>query len=204
MVIQIIDFGVCNVNPLYNVIKKISPFVEIIATVDKFNADSAFLILPGVGSWDFGISSLQSSSFDKVIQEAFLRGTQILGICLGFQIFAKHSAEGKNLGLGLLDLDVVKVSELWDSGKQTNNGWAKCSRVNLTQDSNDYFYFTHSYAFDSNKVSVNSDKDKLQIKGSRITAAIKIDNLIGLQFHPEKSHIYGEKVLARILKNWEI
>ena len=201
--IQIIDYGMGNIIPVLKCFQKIDKPVEVITDVDRFNSKSEILVLPGVGSWDQGIKSLRDKGFDQLLNERDKSGNKILGICLGFQLFGAKSQEGKFSGLGLIEEEVLPVSKLWNKKLKTNNGWSRCTRQNGSSQIINQFYFTHSYAFDArSKNSAIESADVLVVQESNIVAAIQKTHLVGLQFHPERSHLRGEKFLANLLATW--
>jgi glutamine amidotransferase len=201
--IQIIDYGMGNIIPVLKCFQKIDKQVQIISEVDEFNLKSEILVLPGVGSWDQGIKSLKDKGFDELLTERDKSGNKILGICLGFQLFGARSQEGIFSGLGLIQEEVLPVSMLWSKQLRTNNGWSKCIKQNGSSQIVNEFYFTHSFGFDARSKNLAIESaDVLVIQESNIVAAIQKSNLVGLQFHPERSHLRGEKFLANLLATW--
>jgi glutamine amidotransferase len=201
--IQIIDYGMGNIIPVLKCFQKIDKQVQIISDVDAFNLKSEILVLPGVGSWDQGIKSLKDKGFDELLTERDKSGNKILGICLGFQLFGAKSQEGMFSGLGLIQEEVLPVSKLWSKQLRTNNGWSKCIKQNCPSQIVNEFYFTHSYGFDARSKNLAIESaDVLVVQESNIVAAIQKSNLVGLQFHPERSHLRGEKFLANLLATW--
>jgi glutamine amidotransferase len=203
--IQIIDYGMGNIIPVLKCFQKIEKRVQVIFNVDEFNPKSEVLVLPGVGSWDQGIKSLKEKGFDQLLTERDKSGNKILGICLGFQLIGERSQEGMFSGLGLIQEEVLPVSLLWSKQLRTNNGWSRCVKQNGSGQIINQFYFTHSYGFDarSKKLAIKSE-NVLVVQGTNIVAAIQRSNLVGLQFHPERSHLRGEKFLANLLAKWSL
>ena len=157
-------------------------------------------ILPGVGSFDLAIQYLRDNALIEPLNEyALLNKKPILGICLGMQIMAARSEEGLEAGLNWIP-GVVK--EIINPTNQKNfklphMGWNK---VSFNSDSklfqniknNSEYYFLHKYCYEL------TDKENLLAKsiyGQRISAAIESKNIFGVQFHPEKSHKQGIKIL---------
>ena len=201
--IQIIDFGMGNIIPVLKCFQKVEKEVQVVSDPDDFNPKCEILVLPGVGSWDQGIKSLKDKGFDQLLTERDKSGKKILGICLGFQLFGSRSQEGTLSGLGLIQEEILPVSMLWKKQLRTNNGWSRCTRQNGSNQIINEFYFTHSYAFDArSKNSSIESADVLVVQETNIVAAIQRSNLVGLQFHPERSHLRGEKFLANLLATW--
>lgn len=200
--IVIIDYGAGNVGSVKNMIKRIGFETKITSDIDEINMAS-HIILPGVGSFDFGMNQLYKHNLLSVLdKKVFIDKIPILGICLGMQLMAKSSEEGTKKGLGWFDAKVVKFKNDITNIKIPNMGWnyiyvKKKSKL-LDQKAKDLrFYFTHSYY-----VKVNNENDVLAITdyGGSFTSAIEKDNIFGVQFHPEKSHKYGLTLFKKFLE----
>lgn len=195
----IIDYGVGNLGSIQNMLKKIgansiiSSDISIIEQAEKF-------ILPGVGSFDYGITQIRSMDYFKILENKILiEKTPILGICLGMQLFMENSEEGILPGLGWIKGKVIKFN-FNNTLKIPNMGW---NEVRLSTDcklftdmyENPRFYFVHSYHVDNtNNHFLWSDY------GDPFVAGIQKDNICGVQFHPEKSHKYGMKLLKNFVE----
>lgn len=196
--IIIIDYGMGNLRSVYNKFKKmgvdckISSIIKEIETADK-------LILPGVGHFKYGIENLSKLGLIDVLNKKVMNEkTPILGICLGTQLFCKHSEEGKSDGLGWIDAEVVrfKVSDKIKF-KVPHMGWNDVKVINsnnldkaITKD--DKFYFVHSYHL---KCSNPSDVWMTSEYDYEFVSAVHSGNIYGTQFHPEKSHDAGYALL---------
>ena len=142
---------------------------------------------------------LNKSNFILEIQrQIFEKNKKILGICVGMQIFAKNSSEGKNSGLKWINADVRKInSENQNNLRLPHMGWNSIKITNndlllsgLEED--EYFYFCHSYYFNCvNQKNILAETNY----GHEFPCVIKNDNIYGIQFHPEKSHDSGLKIL---------
>lgn len=199
--IIIVDYGMGNLGSILNMLKKIGAQAAISADIEEIRrADK--LILPGVGAFDNGMKNLNESGFIPVLMEkAVVQKTPILGICLGMQLMTKSSEEGSVAGLGWLDAVTVRFRHEPERGlKIPHMGW---NSVAIVKDSpllkdmfpDPRFYFVHSYH------AVCSDgRDILATShyGYDFVSAFQRDNIMGVQFHPEKSHKYG----MRLLKNF--
>ena len=197
ILITIIDYRTGNVGSIINMLKKIgSKGIISSDPVDILNAEK--LILPGVGSFDEGMKNLKDSGLIPHIEEKVLvKKTPILGICLGMQLLSKRSEEGKSTGLGWVDAEVIKFRFNDKKRKIPHMGWNTISvskQDDLLNDMPDpsRFYFVHSYHFKCN------DEQDILTKTHYVhefTSAIRKGNIIGVQFHPEKSHKYGMKLM---------
>ena len=200
--ITIIDYKTGNLGSIQNILKRIGE--DSVVTSDKDEiARATKLILPGVGAFDTGMRNLSGLNLidilnKKVIEEKI----PVLGICLGMQLLSKGSEEGSLPGLGWIDASTVRF-EFEDSTeyKIPHLGWNfirqhKTGRLfdNMYPDSR--FYFVHSYFF-----SANDPEDVLTSTTYEIefTSAIERGNILGVQFHPEKSHKFGMKLLKNFV-----
>jgi len=164
------------------------------------------LILPGVGSFNNAMNKLKESDLLPVLNESVLKNkTPILGICLGMQLFAKHSEEGQEKGLGWLDARVIRFNYPSDSKyKIPHMGWnyINLQRENCLFDkykSQYRFYFVHSYHLicnDNNNILATTNY------GISFTSIVTNDNILGVQFHPEKSHKYGMQFLKNFAEKF--
>ncbi len=195
--IAIIDYGVGNLFSLCSSIQKIGaePVVtsdpEAIAAADK-------LILPGVGAFGDAIEKLRSTGLDRVIVAQAAAGKPILGICLGMQMLFERSYEyGEHQGLGLLKGSVIPMEgRIPDHLKIPHIGW---NSLKFTRDSKlfryikdgDFVYFVHSYFADGCEESRIATAEY----GAALTAAVELGNVMGCQFHPEKSGEVGLRIL---------
>jgi glutamine amidotransferase len=157
------------------------------------------LIIPGIGSFDPGMQLIEQSGWMETIR-SIPKSVNLLGICLGMQLFTKGSEEGKLPGIGLIDAFCRK----FDSSKYKvpHVGWN--TTVTLKENNllfkNVYelrFYFSHSYY-----VQVNENDLILSetFYGLNFASSINRENIFGLQFHPEKSHQSGMKILSNFAK----
>lgn len=201
--IVIVDYGMGNLGSVYKAFKKVTSDIKVSESKkDIEKADK--LVLPGVGHFSNGVQKLESFDYIDVLNHKVLEQKKpVLGICLGMQLFAKFSYEGNVEGLNWLDAEVVKFdidkSLRW---KVPHMGW---NSINIAKDSlllnemtqSELFYFVHSYymrCFD--------EKD---ILGStkyfhEFTSMVQKDNIIGTQFHPEKSHDRGSKLIRNFVE----
>lgn len=193
--IAIVDYGVGNLFSLFSSLKALGFFAENVSAPERLR-DASHIILPGVGAFGDAIKKLCDTGLkDSVLEEA-ARGKPILGICLGMQLLLTKSYEfGEHNGLDLIPGNVCPISEVIPKGyKIPHIGWNELSYVehpifcDIKQ--GDCVYFVHSFhAKDCPCVIATTDY------GARLTAAVGKDNVIGCQFHPEKSGSVGLKIL---------
>ncbi len=200
--IVIIDYGMGNLGSILNMMKKIGAKAIIssdIAEIEK----AAKLILPGVGSFDNGMKNINDRGLIQLLNKKVLNDkTPILGICLGCQLITKSSEEGNLPGLGWIDARTVRFrfNDNLKNLKIPHMGWntvRMCKEEPLVDNlqGEQRFYFVHSYHL------VCDHEDDVLMKtfyGYEFASAVKKGNVVGVQFHPEKSHRFG----MELLKNW--
>lgn len=205
--VAIINYGVGNMGSILNMLKRIG--ANALITSDPFMINKAkHIILPGVGNFDYGIQQLNKAGLIDVLNYQVQELKKpILGICLGVQLFTESSEEGKLPGLGWIKGRTVKFNQA-DFGnnnlKIPHMGWSdvsikSSSRIFENFYSDPRFYFVHSY-----HLSCNNDHDVLCTSdyGYEFAAGVERENIIGVQFHPEKSHKFGLKLYENFIKNY--
>ena len=196
--ITIIDFGMGNLGSIQNMLRRMDCEVEITSELDKIqNAEK--IILPGVGAFDMAMSNLQNMGVIPILNDKVLNEkVPILGICLGMQLLSSRSEEGVREGLDWIESDTIRFSFTEKQNLRIPHmGW---NTVQIEQDSclfNDMyeeprFYFVHSY-----HVKCKNTENILTSTeyGINFTSSIIQGNIYGVQFHPEKSHKFGMKLL---------
>lgn len=197
--ISIINYGSGNLGSILNMLKKLGIPAQLAETPEQV-MKAEKLLLPGVGAFDAGMQNLNNSGMIDALNEKVLnQKTPMLGICLGMQLLTKGSEEGKLPGLGWIDAYTYK----FDFGanpeklKVPHMGWNFIYSVkehalvkNLPE--NPRYYFVHSYY-----VKCNNPEDALVTchYGIDYTCGVQQGNVMGVQFHPEKSHKYGFQLL---------
>jgi glutamine amidotransferase len=196
--LTIIDYGMGNLGSLANMLKKIQIPVKISSDIAEIESAEK-LILPGVGSFDHGMQKLDDLNLLDILNIKVVRDrTPILGICLGMQLFTKTSEEGNRRGLGWLDAETVKFTVNKNSSlKIPHMGWealnVKKSHFLFKDVKADaMYYFVHSFHLVCNQ---EADILSTSFYGYDFVSSISRNNIIGVQFHPEKSHKYGMKIL---------
>jgi len=200
--ITIINYGLGNVQAFANVYKRLNIPAAIAKCADDLDGASK-LVLPGVGAFDHAMELLDASGMRRALEDKVLgQAVPVLGVCVGMQILAGSSEEGKLSGLGWIDGRVRRFDEntLQQPPRLPHMGWNDVVPKDnaklfggLEQDSR--FYFLHSYYFDC---ASNDNVLATSEYGIAFGCAVRSNNIYGVQFHPEKSHNYG----VRLLKNF--
>lgn len=202
--IIIIDYKIGNVGSIFNMINRMGTEIKISSALDEI-AKADKLILPGIGAFDNGMKNLQNMDLLPILNRRVLNDkVPILGICLGMQLMTKRSQEGKMSGIGWIDAETVRFNFDKDSNsrKIPHMGWnsIRLNKNNFLFEGmhkNSRFYFAHSY-----HALCNNEKDILAktYYGYEFVSAFNSDNIFGVQFHPEKSHRFGKKILENFSK----
>ena len=196
--IVIVDYGVGNIGALINMLEHLG--IEAVASADASRILAApKLILPGVGAFDAAMRSLRQHDLIGPLNEAVLeRQRPILGVCLGMQLFARGSEEGHTEGLAWIPADVRRITVEPTSGlKVPHIGWtdvhpARVSHLFPDPAVRERYYFVHSYHMscdDPNHVLATIQYE------SPVCCAVGNGLIQGVQFHPEKSHRFGMRLL---------
>lgn len=202
--ITIIDYGVGNINAFVNVYKRVDVPVKIAKTKEDLEGAQK-LILPGVGHFDHAMTQLNNSGMrDKLDDLVLGEKVPVIGICVGMQMMANKSDEGKLDGLKWIDATVKKFDEtkIHQVTRLPHMGWNDVKPVKDIElfkglEDNSIFYFLHTYYF-----HCNNPEDIMAITdyGGEFASAAHHENKYGIQFHPEKSHHYGEILLHNFAK----
>lgn len=199
--LYVLDCGIGNVGALRTMYRRLGHHAEIIDAPCPL-APGDRLILPGVGAFDAGAAGLERHGFVSFIREAAEAGHFLLGICLGMQLFCRGSEEGGRPGLGLIDADVTRLDPGPERLRIPHMGWNVVTPVRRNpllpmHGEEQRFYFTHSYCVRCDR---DSDVWARTRHGSEFPSAVGVDNVMGVQFHPEKSHRFGKALLDRFAK----
>ena len=206
MNIVIVNYGMGNLGSIQNMIRKIG-YTSTISSQESEIASADKLILPGVGHFDRGMEQLESLKLIEVLnQKVIAEKTPILGICLGMQLMCSGSEEGVKAGLQWMDIDFVKfkIAQAIFPIKIPHMSWnfvkpAKPSGLIEGLPENPRFYFVHAYHAVARDVS---DTLLTTTYGYEFLSAFEKDNIVGVQFHPEKSHKFGFQLLKNFIEKY--
>jgi len=198
-VITIIDYGLGNIRSFANVYERLNIQIKIAQCAQDIKGASK-IILPGVGAFDHAMTLLnQSGMRDELEKQVIGNGVPVIGICVGMQILAKLSDEGKLPGLGWINgyVKLFDISKIPYKTRLPHMGWNTIEPVKKNPllfgfDTNSRFYFLHSYYFLCND---NEDVISTTDYGITYASAVNRSNIYGVQFHPEKSHSNGIQLL---------
>jgi glutamine amidotransferase len=202
--ITIINYGVGNIFAFQNVYKRLDIPTKI-AKSSQDLIDAEKLVLPGVGSFDYAMNQLNKSGMREKLDElVLLKKIPVIGICVGMQIMGNRSDEGKLEGLNWIDSEILKFDErlINQRTKLPHMGWndvipVKNHPLFIGLEEEAIFYFLHSFYF-----KCNNPEESIAVSdyGISFSAAVNRENIFGIQFHPEKSHQFGEKLLHNFAK----
>ena len=204
--ITIVDYGTSNLGSMQNMLKKIGAASAIASTPEALQSATK-IIIPGVGSYDSGMHKLNASGMVEALNEkALVQKIPILGVCLGMQLMTESSEEGVSSGLGWVAAKAIRFDQKSDPNLRVPHvGWNIVhglgdSPLLASMDEETRFYFSHSYF-----VAPKDRKDVIleaEYGRHRFAAAFEKDNLIGAQFHPEKSHRFGMWFLRNFVERY--
>jgi len=202
MKIVIVDYGMGNIKSICSALKylKVDDIIVSNQKDDIFNANK--LILPGVGSFAKAIQNIKKLNLDNILKEVVLEKKKpILGICLGMQLMAKSSEEdGLNNGLDFVDTYIkkfdtsLKIPHIGFNQVKINNNTKLYNELDNLSD----FYFTHSYCMTKDE-NINQSFCHYE---DDFVASFEINNIAGVQFHPELSQTNGLKLLDNFIKRF--
>ena len=192
MKLVIIDYGAGNIKSIQFAFKRLGVNAVLSNNIDEIKAADK-IIFPGVGEASSAMKMLQESGLDKIIPTL---KQPVLGICLGMQLMCNSSEEGTTKGLGIFNVNVKRFS---NAVKVPQMGWNTIS--NLKSDlftgikEKEFMYLVHSFYAENCKESIAITAYEIEY-----ASALQKDNFYGVQFHPEKSGIEGEKILKNFLE----
>lgn len=200
--ITIIDYGAGNIGSVLNMIRHVGGQAEVTGSAAGV-LGAKKILLPGVGSFDNAMTRLAGLGLVGPLKERAQSSVPFLGICLGMQLLANESEEGRMVGLGLIPGRVRRFGFAGEAAKLKipHMGWNRVTPVRshplgLGLGEGARFYFVHSYYFDcehSEDVLFRSDY------GHEFTSGVQRGNVMGVQFHPEKSHRYGMQLIRNFV-----
>jgi glutamine amidotransferase len=202
MRVVIIDYGMGNLYSIVGALKYIGVKEIVLSNNEKLIKSSDKIILPGVGSFKKAMENIEKLNLKEILyKEVILNSKPILGICLGMQLLTLSSEEdGYSRGLEFVDAYVksfdnisLRVPHVGFNQVKHNN-----TRLYTNIENNSDFYFTHSYFVESDKITNYSICDY----GNSFIASFEVDNIVGVQFHPELSQINGLTLLDNFIKRF--
>lgn len=200
MSVKVIKLGTSNIGSLINMLEYLDVSYEIVSCPSNLK-DATKILLPGVGSFDAAMKELTDTGLNHALLECLEnKSIPILGICLGMQLLLNGSDEGRLPGLGLIEGHCIKFTATanlkvphmaWNAVK--DEGGTKL----LSGLTDPRFYFVHSYY-----AQVKHDQNIIfsATYGKKFAAGVRKENIVGVQFHPEKSHKFGLKLMSNFLE----
>lgn len=191
MKIVIIDYGAGNIKSIQFAFERLG-YHAVLSSDPEVIKEADRVIFPGVGEASNAMNKLRQTGLDKLIPTL---KQPVLGICLGMQLMCKHSEENNTDGLGIFNLEVRRFN---NGLKVPQMGWNTIYKLNsplfkeVEEDA--YMYLVHSYY-----AELNEDAIATTNYGKEYATALQKDNFYGVQFHPEKSSVIGEKILKNFI-----
>ncbi len=195
--VGIIDYGVGNLFSLKSSLAYIGVDTEIVND-EKSIARCDRIILPGVGAFGDAAAALRNTGLDKIVVSVANEGTPLMGICLGMQLLFEKGLEfGEHNGLGLIPGNVVSIKPLVNGNKIPHIGWnglvmtENMGDIYKYTDNGEFVYFVHSFHAECDEKYITARTEY----GSLLTASVQNGNVMGAQYHPEKSGDAGLMIL---------
>lgn len=200
---MIVDYHMGNVGSIKNMLKHIGHTAEVSNDPSVIQSASK-LIVAGVGAFDTAIRNFEALR-PLMNEKVLLEKTPILGICLGMQLFSKSSEEGRLPGFGWINAKTIRFdfSGIDEKLNIPHMGWnvvalrKKSSKLFDGMPERPRFYFAHSYHYDN---VIDEDVLTSTSYGFDFVSAVEKENIFGVQFHPEKSHTFGMKLLENFAR----
>lgn len=200
----IVDYGLGNLGSIANMASKLGATPVVSSDPDVLGAADK-LILPGVGAFDRGMQNLRERGLIDVLeQKALQERVPVLGLCLGMHLFTRGSEEGNEPGLGWLDADTVRFHFAGNGGslKVPHMGWNEvggCRPHYLLDDTDTErrYYFVHSFHVVCSEPELVVGET---LYGYPFASIVARENIVGVQFHPEKSHRFGMALLRNFIE----
>ena len=192
MQVAIINYGAGNIQSIRFAFERLGIHPILSDSADEISQADR-VIFPGVGEASSAMRKLKSTGLDTLIPEL---KQPVLGICLGMQLMCNYSQEGDTIGLGIFDVDVLRFNH---GVKVPQIGWNTIEKLKSDLfagiNQKEYIYLVHSYY-----APLCKDTIAVSDYGMAYSSALSKKNFYGVQFHPEKSSVVGEKILENFLK----
>ena len=202
-IVALVDYGAGNLHSVENALRKVGATVKVTADPDVLRAADRS-VLPGVGSFRACAEGLRAEQgvIEAMHERVFVGGAPFLGICVGMQLLAARGLEhGETPGLGWIDGTVRLIETIDTSVKVPHMGWNDVAPLPHARRhevvAEGEAYFLHSYHF---KARYREDVLAMSDHGGGLVAAVGRENVVGVQFHPEKSQAYGLDLLSKFLE----
>lgn len=204
--IKILDYGMGNCGSIHNMLRHLGADCEVVTQAGQLQG-AAGIVLPGVGSFDHGIMHL--APFREALEQHVINDkVPFLGVCLGMQLLLEGSAEGTLPGLGWISGEVTRFdfseSDTTERLVIPHMGWNEVWSANASPllentkaNSRDRFYFVHS--FHAHNITPENVMARCHY-GYDFVCAIQKGNILGVQFHPEKSHKFGKQLFKKFVE----
>jgi len=192
--IAVLDSGAGNLQSALNALKKIRAEAKLVSDPAAL-AKASKVLFPGVGSWGAVMQRLQEKGFDKVLKDLIGAGKPYFGICMGLQVLFEKSEEDPGEGLSIFKGEVVKFR----TPKIPQIGWNLMQGINSGIMETGYYYFINSYHVKLENSGIIAAAATYM--GEEFAAAVQKDNVVAVQFHPEKSAQAGLELLGRWAKS---
>ena len=203
MTIVIVDYGIGNLGSIPNMLKRLGAPSQITSDPDQIRRADR-LILPGVGAFDAGMRRIRELGLEPVLREKQGDGTPILGLCFGMQLLFEGSAEGVETGLGWIKGEIVPFAqaEMHPPLPVPHMGWNFVSErrphaILAGLGADPRFYFAHSYYATGHSIGDVVGETEY---GLAFPSVVSRENVVGAQFHPEKSHRFGLQLFRNFLE----
>ena len=202
--IAIVDYGMGNIGSIFNMLRKVGAYPVVVSTPEELEG-AVKIVLPGVGAFDQGMEKLEAAGFRQILERRVIEeAVPILGICLGMHLFTRSSEEGKRPGLAWVRAHTVHFRRGLMSSplRVPHMGWntvkvKKPSPLFEDLDKEHRFYFLHSYHVVCDDVADVLTETEY---GYPFVSSFACGNIIGVQFHPEKSHRFGMEFFRRFVE----
>ena len=202
-VVALVDYGAGNLHSVHNALRAVGANVKVTADANVVRAADR-IVLPGVGAFKACADGLKAvpGMIEAMTERVYVGGAPFLGICVGMQLLATRGLEyGTHRGLGWIPGEVRRIAPSDPSIKVPHMGWNDVALLPHARNHAVYdegeAYFLHSYHFAAENAG---DVAAMTDHGEGLVAAVARDNVLGVQFHPEKSQSYGLALLERFLE----